>query len=229
MKGDFDDSLTKKQQKKLKKKQNKLKKDAKLAEAEPTCTTKGVTKPKTKGIKVKGTCATDAATEGKTAKKFKVPRKPLGKRACSPDSTDNQQDLKKKKKKKKKKLEDSKTGQEVAIAGSSKKSGVTAKKKKKEQQEPEAFKAPDSPPTTSKGKASTAPTTPKGVPPMGINPLYTPARPKGVSRLIKDDDVVEEASDWEYEDNETDTDSSSADESDSDTEGSSETDEDNDE
>ncbi|XP_070144347.1 uncharacterized protein [Drosophila kikkawai] len=132
--------------------------------AEATCTTKGASKQK---------------TEEETSADDKVPAKLLGKRAGKPNPTDIEQDLKKKKMESK--------IQDVAKAGSSKGEGKASKK----EEEQEVFNDPQTPPRAHVGPA---PYTPEGrQQPPPINPIYTPARPKSKSRLIRDEPLLEDS------------------------------------
>ncbi|XP_020803357.1 YTH domain-containing protein 1-like [Drosophila serrata] len=119
------------------------------------------------GFEAKATCTTEGATEpefkGKPEKGGKVLRLLLGKRASKPGSTDEELGLKKKK------LEDSKT-QDVANAAPFEEEGDASNKK----QEQEAFDVTKMPP---------------GSPKAGDG---TPQH-KGVSGLIKDDEIVYES------------------------------------
>ncbi|XP_017034755.1 uncharacterized protein [Drosophila kikkawai] len=136
-------------------------------------------------VKAEATCNTEGVqmqnTEEKTSADDKVSGKLLGKRAGKPSPTDIEQDLKKKKMESK--------AQDVAKAGSSKGEGKASKKKKKQEQE--VFNVPQTPPRANDGPA---PTTPEGrQQPPPINPIYTPARPKTKSRLIKDEPLLEDS------------------------------------
>nr|XP_017026935.2 nucleolar protein dao-5-like [Drosophila kikkawai] len=171
--------------------------DGKLTNMKPL-TKKQDEKEQNFNIKAEGTPNTEEGTQEKTAPDDKVPRKPLGKRASKPSPKSNEQDQKKKKKQEDSKTKDMAKGFEKPVAAARKLRQIKPPSKpltKKDQPNnaaPSNPKGPkkETPPGTPTANVGAAPVTPEGRQPPRL-PFPTPARPKPVSRLIRDEPLTE--------------------------------------